>query len=200
MRELTIHYVDDSRVQTAKYWPLIILAISIILAITFRPQHYEAQVQPMPIMKPSVQVETASIPFEAPQQTTQEVERIIECENVRTFVASYPDSQLDGAYLDILEAEANDCQLLAQIVAIATAETGQGKTSPLSNNFWGWFLNGDREYNPDRITMSHDIATGIKEYYSAIDSDIATIYTGGDRTSNWYSIYTWAMSEMPINQ
>jgi len=192
MRKYTINATKKQNNPAVYYAIIIVAALAVVLLShedqppVIPPEHTEPE---------KIEWSMTIAAYEPPQYEaiTQDTTAI------DTFVNNYPGSRLAGEYLELLKAECNgDTQLLKQLVAIATAETAQGRETPLENNFWGWHLNGNAWHDPDRETMAKQITQGIAAYYSGVGDDytVADIYTGGDSTSTWLSIYEWAMNEM----
>ena len=158
----------------------------------------------IPYRTPAAFIDSSEIPIPAIEKELEykPVEKTLRTRDstaVYEFVNNYPGSRLKGEYIELLNAECNgDTQLLRQLVAIATAETAQGRETPLKNNFWGWHTGGNKWHDPSREEMASEIVQGISAYYRDVgnNSSIADIYTGGDSTSTWLGIYQWAMNEM----
>lgn len=100
--------------------------------------------------------------------------------------------------------------ILANTVAIAQAESGIGGAyaNPKASNFkhsnyWNWFKNRDRSYDPENFEeMSDEIIKGLKGYVldkpdKRFTFKGAEIYTGKDNAERWYNdIYIPAMKAM----
>lgn len=100
--------------------------------------------------------------------------------------------------------------LLANIVAVAQAESGMGGAygNPKAGNYkdtnyWNWFKGGDRNFDPDSFDEMADIITkGLGGYTMGnqggrFSREGASKYTGNDNLSFWYdSIYNPAMRAM----
>lgn len=117
---------------------------------------------------------------------------------VESFIASYNGSRIDSDYLELLASNCKDYKTLRTVVAISVSESGIGRDLPhRQSNFWGWFKGGDRNYDPSRDQMAKDICNGIATYYPSIADGVGVdIYTGGDRSSTWFSNFTWAYGQM----
>lgn len=92
--------------------------------------------------------------------------------------------------------------LLASVLAISLTETGMGaaranaeKSSPYyrKSNFWGWFKNRDRSYDPEQPEMAKEIVRGLGSGYGLIGQDMnmemAKRYSGSDRAERWLKDY-----------
>jgi len=100
--------------------------------------------------------------------------------------------------------------LLANIVAVAQAESGMGGAYGNPNagnyresNYWNWFKGGDRNFDPQSFEEMSDIITkGLGGYTMGnqggrFSRQGASKYTGNDNLSYWYdSIYNPAMRAM----
>lgn len=130
-------------------------------------------------------------------------------QKVANFVGSYPGSKIDQSYLEMLAQNSPDIDTLKRIIAASVSETGMGKNayanpnSPSRDamknaNYWGYYVGGDRTYDPAREEMAAIIAKafGPGGRYSNLNEESINRYTGGDRSSNWANIYNWAMSQM----
>ena len=142
----------------------------------------------------TIEIIEPSTPIPEPQI----VEPKADVSKILAFVESYPGSRIDRNYLVMLDRASNgNIELIKQIVAIATAETGQGRDTTLENNFFGWHAGGNRYHDPDREEMAIEIVNGIGNHYQSIGAEgVADIYTGGDSTSNWLYIYNWSLEQM----
>ncbi len=120
-------------------------------------------------------------------------------EAIRAFTKRYRGSRIDGQYFELLE---KNCSVegLRTVVAISVAESGMGRDTPFRHsNFWGWFAGGNRNYDPDKETMSRVICTGIERNYIGIGHDFnkASRYVGHNPT-NWLSNFNWAYYQMEV--
>lgn len=120
----------------------------------------------------------------------------IDLSKVYNFVESYPNSQYTREYIGIIADKCNDLKAVKSVVAVATAETGQGKTTPLIYNFYGWHYNGNRYHDPDIETMSEQICKGVVEYGYFETLEAVKLYTGNDNPVTWWGIYKWAIAQM----
>ena len=132
-----------------------------------------------------------------------------EYQKISDFVSNYPGTRIDNSYLQLLANNSNDIDTLKRIIAASVSETGMGKNAysnpnnpsreQLKNsNYWGYYVGGNRAYDPTREEMATIIAKafGPNGAYSNLNSDTINKYTGGDRSSNWANIYNWAMNQM----
>lgn len=99
--------------------------------------------------------------------------------------------------------------LLASLVAVAQAESGMGGAYGNPNasnyrktNYWNWFKDGDRGFDPDTLEeMAGIISKGIGGYtlgnQGKFTREGAKKYTGNDNLEFWYDdIYSPAMRVM----
>jgi hypothetical protein len=135
-------------------------------------------------------------PFYTPEKV-QEVKPVARVSSIDDFVKGYRGSRIDDNYLGILRESCGSEELLKRVIAMSVSESGMGRDLPhRKSNFWGWFKGGNRNYDPSREQMAKDICTGVKNYYYDMTPEKIARYTGGDRSSNWNSIYSWAMARM----
>lgn len=116
---------------------------------------------------------------------------------VDMFIATY-GGRIDGEYLQALRMHCDE-NTLKSVIAISVAETSMGKKTDRKTNYFGWFKNRDRNYDPSsKQEMAHEICTGISDHYKGVggNSKLADRYTGGDSTSSWMKNYNWALSQM----
>lgn len=127
------------------------------------------------------------------------IERSPDLNSIENFVLEdYPGSRIDREYLTLLETYCNT-DTLKVVIAISVAETGMGKAVPFrDSNFWGWFKDGNRNYDPDRNTMAREICDGISRKYSniAYSKSAVSVYTSNDRADSWVRIFNYAMNQM----
>lgn len=124
--------------------------------------------------------------------------------SIYNFVLNtYPGSRIDKAYLDLLASECKDVHTLKLVISASVSESGMGKHLPhRKSNFWGWFLGGDRNYDPDRPTMAKQICGGFRNRYRNIyngnkfDYSLVKLYTGNDRPTTWSKNFAWAYNKM----
>ena len=114
---------------------------------------------------------------------------------VRKFIKSY-GGKIDEEYLQQLHRQCGD-KYLPIVVAISVSETGMGKATKNRTNFYGWYKGGNKRYDPSKSTMAQEICHGIKTHYPNIDKGVGLqTYTGHDRSSTWFSNFSWALSQM----
>lgn len=139
---------------------------------------------------------------------TSKAERIVieeeeepdpQLEAIRAFTKRYRGSRIDGEYFELLEQYCS-IEGLRTVVAISVAESGMGRDTPFRHsNFWGWFANGNRNYDPDRETMSRVICSGIERNYIGIGHDFNKAYRYvGHNPTNWLSNFNWAYYQMEV--
>jgi len=134
-------------------------------------------------------------------QTTEDVEGLKSTlqplGKIEEYILSY-GGRYDSEYLASLRKYCSE-DTLKLVIAISVAETGMGKARMDRNtNWYGYFYNGDRQYDPDVDTMSRVICNGIGKYYSdvATNYDRAYAYTGGDHTTTWMENVNKALEGM----
>lgn len=119
---------------------------------------------------------------------------------ISAFTSSYRGSRIDSEYLGLIwNACKHDVYLIKLVVATAVSESGMGRDLPTRHsNFWGWFKRGDRNYDPDRPTMSKDICNGLGKSYRGVESNrgLAVTYTGNHNPDRWLSAVQWSLSKM----
>lgn len=171
-----------------------IVVISVLLLFVAYFQQLPKEVEAVDELKPNVV--TVEIVEEPNNDIYPAIPQEEVPEDVLNFVRSY-GGMYDREYLQDLTRFCGDTKELRIVIAISVAETGMGKAVNKRSNFYGWYKNGDVNYDPERSEMAKEICEGIKTWYSDIDSYyIADVYTGGDRTSTWYSNFSWALSQM----
>lgn len=134
-------------------------------------------------------------------QTTEDIQKVKTTlqplGKIEKYIIAY-GGRYDSEYLASLRNYCDE-DTLKLVIAISVAETGMGKARMDRNtNWYGYFYNGDRQYDPDVDTMSRVICNGIGKYYSdvATNYDRAYAYTGGDNTKTWMGNVNEALSEM----
>ncbi len=116
---------------------------------------------------------------------------------IDTFVASYRGSRISKSYLKILRDTCKNEEVLKRVVAMSVSESGMGRDLPnRKSNYWGYFLNNNKKYDPSREEMARVICNGVAKYYYNMTPSNISRYTGNDRTSNWSRIYFWSMGQM----
>lgn len=128
---------------------------------------------------------------------------------VQNFVKTYPGSRIDDEYFNLMVEKAPDLDTLMRAIAASVSETGMGKNAyqdvynpnkeQLKNsNYWAYFVDGDRAFDPEREEMLDYIyqAFGPGGRYQNLTPERIDQYTGGDKSSNWGQIYRWAISQM----
>ena len=116
-------------------------------------------------------------------------------------------NEINNIYPDLDQASKET--LLANLVAVAQAESGMGgaygnpeASNYKNSNYWNWFKGGDRGYDPGSFeAMAQDIVPGIGGYTlgtgGRFTRDNASTYTGNDNLDFWYDqIYNPAMQAM----
>lgn len=125
------------------------------------------------------------VPLETPKDT------------VAVFVSKY-GGRIDGEYLQALRMHCDE-NTLKSVIAISVAETSMGKKTSRVTNYFGWFKNRDRNYDPSsKQEMAQEICKGIGDHYNGVGNNqkLADRYTGSDSTSSWMKNYNWALSQM----
>jgi len=116
-------------------------------------------------------------------------------DSVGEFIKSY-GGRIDDTYLALLRNSCSE-EALKIVVAISVAESSMGKGSDKQANFFGWFKDGNRNYDPSVEEMATEICRGVqKGYMNIADPRVAEVYTGGDRTDNWLRNFNWALAQM----
>jgi hypothetical protein len=169
-------------------WPII--AVLVIPFLLMRPSYHEQATDTY-----SLKVHAQGEVYTKTQIDVVNTKHIQGYEGIKVFVASYPNGRIDSAYLELLSTYC-DSETLKSVVAIATAETAQGRETTNQSNFWGWFKGGNRQYDPPREEMAQEICTGIATYYPNLTAETIRTYTGNDNPENWTYIYNWAISQM----
>ncbi len=127
------------------------------------------------------------------------VEYEFEIEPVKVqFTDIYRGSRIDNEYYSLLKENCTTEEGLKLVIAISVAESGMGRDLPhRHSNFWGWFKNGDRNYDPSREEMAEVICKGIESYYMGVNTnyDMAMRYVGYD-PSSWLNRVNWALGQM----
>lgn len=120
-----------------------------------------------------------------------------EIDKIREFVKSYKGKISDTYFNQIVKACGEDASLVRTVVAISVAETGMGKATSNKSNFYGWFKNGNRKYDPSTQEMASEICRGVGKYYRNIGKNEAVTkrYVGGN-VSNWTRNFNWAIKQM----
>jgi len=135
------------------------------------------------------------------QQTTPQKQEVLKApqpltDNIEKYIARY-GGEYDTSYIKHLR---NYCDIptLKLVVAISVAETGMGKTTDRNTNYFGYFYNGNRSYDPSQEEMAKVICRGIGKYYSdvATNYEKAKRYTGNDHTTTWMGNVQKALLEM----
>lgn len=147
-------------------------------------------------------------PQEKPQKIANPKVTLLNSSNdysaIYNFVLnSYPGSRIDKSYLDLLARECKDTHTLKLVISASLSESGMGKHLPhRQSNFWGWFLGGNKNHDPDRATMAKQICAGFRNRYQNIyngtqfDYSLVKLYTGNDRPSTWSKNFAWAYNKM----
>lgn len=125
-----------------------------------------------------------------------EVESFVKNDKIKEYIVSY-GGRINDEYLASLRKYCDE-DTLKLVVAISVAETGMGKATDNYSNFYGYFYNGNRNYDPDYEEMSKVICNGISKYYSdvAMNRGKAVKYTGGDNVDMWIKNVDNALSKM----
>ena len=117
---------------------------------------------------------------------------------IESFTESYRGSRIDEQYLKMLASECSD-ETLRIVVAISVSESGMGRDLPnRQSNFFGWFKNNNRNYDPSQEQMAKDICTGIEKSYMDLGTNMNSVarYTGNDRPTTWSRNFKWAYAQM----
>lgn len=130
-----------------------------------------------------------------PAKIEVKVENTVD-DSVSRFIKSY-GGRIDSEYLGYLRIYCSE-NTLKSVIAISVSETGMGKATKKNTNYFGWYPNGNRKYDPSKEEMSKVICNGVSKYYSevGINNGLAKRYTGGDSTNTWLKNYNWALSKM----
>ena len=105
----------------------------------------------------------------------------------------WPNHHMSEAYVDIL-AQYCDDKALRDVLSVGSAETrlGHDPKHILTNNLWGWHLDGNINHDPDVYTMASQICGGFMNAYRnmitadcRVDAGLSMKYTGNDRVPSW---------------
>jgi len=121
---------------------------------------------------------------------------IEEKDSVREYIKSY-GGKIDDDYLALLRKYCDE-ETLKVVVAISVAESSMGKNTNKQSNYFGWFKENNRSYDPIREEMAQEICRGIGTYYRNIgfDRNLTMRYTGGDRVETWTGNFMSAIESM----
>lgn len=161
------------------------------------PEPSPVQVSSTPTPKPTkVIVAPTSKVKSTPKPTKKGIYR---------FVAAYNGSKINAKYIDSLFAACgNDTASVAKVVGIALAETGLGRDSGKTANFYGWYPNGNRKYDPSLAEMAKVMckAVGNTGAYKniGVNYDVTKRYTGSDGTGKWIERFNWAIKRMGVEK
>jgi|GEM_PF-6202965 len=87
---------------------------------------------------------------------------------IRNYVYSYRGARIDKNYLKLLWESCNyDEETLKKVIAVSVIETGMGRDTKKSSNFWGYFK-GSRDYDPSREEMAMVICRAFNGTYRSI--------------------------------
>ena len=168
--------------------------------LTTNEQRQLNQAIQQPLPSPVIALEQAE-GSKVDNQTTEDIQKVKTplqpLGKIEEYIIAY-GGRYDSEYLASLRNYCDE-DTLKLVIAISVAETGMGKARMDRNtNWYGYFYNGDRQYDPDVDTMSRVICNGIGKYYSdvATNYDRAYAYTGGDNTKTWMGNVNEALSEM----
>ena len=158
---------------------------------TLEPSNVPVSVTPDPTKAPAVK----------PKVIQAEKQNSPTKKGIYRFVRAYNSSRIDKKYVDTLFAKCgNDIQAVSRVVGIALAETGLGRDTKKTTNFYGWFANGDRNYDPKIEEMATVMCKAVKGTYRyiGVNANVTATYTGNDGVSAWTKRYNWAMARMTI--
>lgn len=160
---------------------------------------------PTPTSKVSVSITPtpSKIPNVKPKAVQSKTKAIPTKEGIYRFVSAYRGSRIDKKYVDILIGKCgNDIQAVSRVVGIALAETGLGRDTKKTANFYGWYPNGNRNYNPKVEEMATVMCKAVKGSYRyiGVNAKVTATYTGNDGALAWTKRYNWAMSRMAISK
>jgi hypothetical protein len=115
---------------------------------------------------------------------------------IKEFTKSYRGSRIDDEYFALLDKYCSD-EALKTVVAISVAESGMGRDVNRESNFFGWFKNGNENYDPDKGTMAKEICNGIEKSYLGIGNDMGKVkdYVGYI-SEDWLYNYRWAYNKL----
>lgn len=121
---------------------------------------------------------------------------IEEKDSVKEYIKSY-GGKIDDDYLALLRKYCDE-ETLKVVVAISVAESSMGKNTNKQSNYFGWFKENNRSYDPIREEMAQEICRGIGTYYRNIgfDRNLTMRYTGGDRVETWTGNFMSAIESM----
>ena len=117
---------------------------------------------------------------------------------IESFVFDIYKGRYSREYFDLLVENCSE-EGLRTVIAISVAESSMGKNSKRKSNWYGWFKNGDRNYDPSQEEMAREICSGVEKSYLGIGNDMskARKYVGSVSAS-WLSNYRWAYNQMEV--
>ena len=175
----------------------IIYLVGYLLLLLYAPE-VETKQEVVEVVKKEIVKEVEGCELEIPEVI--EIELDPELEAIRGFTQTYGGSRIDADYFNLLQNACTSNESLRTVIAISVAESGMGRDLPNRvSNFWGWFKGGDRNYDPDRVTMANDICSGIERSYMGIGTDTAKAvrYVGYSSTA-WLYNFSWAYAQMGV--
>lgn len=120
-------------------------------------------------------------------------------ESITRYISSYPGARYTQEYLNSLAKYCDD-ETLRIVIAISVSETSMGRNANRKSNFYGYFVGGNRQYDPSYDEMSRVICNGIKKSYMQIgrNTQVTSRYTGNDRVSTWTGNFMGAYNAMEV--
>ena len=118
-------------------------------------------------------------------------------QRIKDFTKSYSGSRIDDKYFALLSDACKDDHTLKLVIAVSVAETSMGKNTRNDSNFWGFFKNGNRNYDPSQEVMAQEICNSFGKHYNDVLTNKAKAnrYVGYDST-NWMRNVSWAYNQM----
>lgn len=119
--------------------------------------------------------------------------------SITSYISSYPGARFNQEYLNSLAKYCDD-ETLRVVIAISVSETSMGRNTSNKSNFYGYFLGGNKKYDPSYDEMSRVICNGISKSYMQIgrNTQVTSKYTGNDRVATWTSNFMSAYNAMPL--
>jgi len=131
--------------------------------------------QPEETSTPKVDVEietTHTEPLEAPQGVYVELiedDALIDG-RIDDFVRSYEGNKYTGNYLNALRVACETEEDVKKVLSIGLAETGMGRDVDMNSNFYGWYPNMNRDFDPSYEEMATIMCNAVEGPYKNLPS------------------------------
>lgn len=161
------------------------------------------------IDKEPVKVSVTPTPTGTPTPTKQVTRAVKQNgptkKGIYRFIKAYGGSRITTKYADqLFESCGGDVQAVSKVIGIALAETGLGRDTKKTTNFYGWYPNGNRNYDPSLETMANTMCKAVGKsgaYYNiGANKSVTTKYTGADGTAKWIERFNWAIKRMGVEK